>query len=313
MATGSVSVPATVAEPDLASDLVSRLLAVRPLWALAKGQARRMMVRRAERLGIPWQATVDDLSRRDWQPLWQAVADEDLEIPASYRASFHGYDDGHLCWEAAFEFEVASNAVHASLYPEAGTSSDRALRDGFHDLLQATLSQPPARVLDLHCAVGLSSFRLKETFPGSEVTGLDFSPHYLSVARFHDRQRGVGIDHWVHALPEATGLATGSFDLVAVSLLLHELPQERSRALLREARRLLAPGGCFALMDMNPSSGSFQSMPAYRMTLLKSTEPFLDAYLTLDLPAELEAAGFEGVSSRPCTPRHRAILGRVPV
>ena len=94
-----------------------------------------MMIRRAERLGIPWSERVAALGQVEWQPHWQAVTDPSLAYPGNYRASFHGYDAGHLCWEAAFEFEVASNAVHSSLYPGAGAHSDGALRRGYHEVL----------------------------------------------------------------------------------------------------------------------------------------------------------------------------------
>jgi ubiquinone/menaquinone biosynthesis C-methylase UbiE len=296
---------------DFTSRLVSGALAVPPVWSLAKAQARRMMIGRAERLGIPWRETVAELSSRDWQPLRQAIERPELDYPANYRASFHGYDAGHLCWEAAFEFEVASNAVHSSLYPEAGAHSDRALRQGYHECLQELLPQPPARILDLHATVGLSTFRLEETFPSASITGLDFSPHYLTLARYNAEQRGSAVAEWIHALPEATGLPDGSFDLVSAFLLFHEMPQSTTRRIFREARRLLPAGGTFAFMDMNPESGAYQAMPAFVMTLLKSTEPYMDAYFQLDVARELEAAGFDGVEIRPCTPRHRAVVARV--
>jgi hypothetical protein len=138
----SVAAPSTSGPgaPTLTSRLIGGLLSVKPVWAIAKAQARSMMIRRAERLGIPWSDTVAELRALDWQPRWQAVADGSLAYPANYRASFHGYDAGHLCWEAAFEFEVASRAVHAPLYPEAAPDSDRALRRGYHDVLAAVLS-----------------------------------------------------------------------------------------------------------------------------------------------------------------------------
>jgi hypothetical protein len=47
------------------------------------------------------------------------------------------------------------------------------------------------------------------------------------------------------------------------------------------------------------------------MTLLKSTEPFLDQYFALDLETELRSAGFQAVSSRPCSPRHRAVVASI--
>lgn len=298
--------------PDLTSRLVSQALAVKPLWALAKGQARRMMIGRAERLGIPWRETVQELSGQNWQPLRDSLERKELAYPANYRASFHGYDAGHLCWEAAFEFEVASNAVHSSLYPEAGPHSDRALRQGYHECLQELLPQAPARILDLHATVGLSTFRLEETFPSARITGLDFSPHYLTLARYNAERRASAVQEWIHALPEDTGLPAGSFDLISAFLLFHEMPQGTTRRIFREVRRLLPAGGHFAFMDMNPESGAYQTMPAFVMTLLKSTEPFMDAYFALDVRQELVDAGFDVVEIRPCTPRHRAVLARVP-
>ena len=291
--------------------MIGGLLAVKPVWSVAKAQARRMMVRRAERLGIPWRETVEELSGLDWQPRWRSVVDDALEVPPNYRASFHGYDDGHLCWQAAFEFEVASNAVHSSLYPEAGAHSDSALRRGYHEVLQAVMPRPPERILDLHCTVGLSSFALHRAFPEAHITALDFSPHYLAVAQHHNEQRQGGVAAWCHALPEATGLPPRRFDLVSAFLLFHEMPQDTTRRILREARRLVAPGGAFALMDMNPHCGAYQAMPAAVMTLLRSTEPFMDQYFALDLEEELRHAGFDAVSIRPCSPRHRAVVATV--
>ncbi len=246
-----------------------------------------------------------------WAPRFGQINDPALAYPANYQASFHGYDAGHLCWQAAFEFEVASNAVHASLYPEAGPASDQALREGYHRALLAQLPQPPATILDLHCTVGLSSFALGAAFPQAAITALDFSPHYLAVARYEAERRHVAVSAWRHALPEATGLAAGSFDLVTAFLLLHEMPQLTSRRILREARRLVRPGGCVAVMDMDPACQAYQTMPAAVMTLLKSTEPFMDQYFALDLAAELRQAGFAAVTSTPCSPRHRLVLARV--
>jgi SAM-dependent methyltransferase len=302
---------ASPARPGLSSQVINALLSVRPVWLIAKRQARSMMIRRAERLGIPWSDTVEQLRQVNWEPLWTSVVDPSLAYPANYKASFHGYDAGHLCWEAAFEFEVASRAVHSSLYPEAGGNSDQALRAGYHEALQAALPQAPATILDLHCTVGLGCFALHRAFPTAVVSGLDFSPHYLSVALHHDAERGGGVQRWHHALPEATGLPSGSYDLVSSFLLLHEMPQETTRRILREARRLVRPGGSLAVMDMDPACRAYQTMPAAIMTLLKSTEPFLDQYFGLDLEQEMLNAGFDAVTSRPCSPRHRAVVASV--
>jgi len=96
-----------------------------------------------------------------------------------------------------------------------------------------------------------------------------------------------------------------------LSALFHEMPQHTTRRIFREVRRLLRPGGSFALMDMNPTCGAYQTMPATVMTLLRSTEPYMEQYFALDLEAELVAAGFDAVFSRPCSPRHQAVIATV--
>jgi ubiquinone/menaquinone biosynthesis C-methylase UbiE len=90
----------------------------------------------------------------------------------------------------------------------------------------------------------------------------------------------------------------------------HELPQTAARAVLREARRLLKPGGHVAIMDMNPQSEVYRQMPAFVLTLLKSTEPYLDEYFALDMAAEFVEAGFDRPTITFNSPRHRTVIGR---
>jgi hypothetical protein len=52
-------------------------------------------------------------------------------------------------------------------------------------------------------------------------------------------------------------------------------------------------------------------MPPYVLTLLKSTEPYLDQYFTLDIEQALAEAGFQPPIITPTSPRHRAIVARV--
>lgn len=301
--TALTSVPA----PSLTTQVISGLLEIKPLWAVAKWQARQMMIKRAERLGIPWRETVARLGQQDWQQDWDAVYQSDITYPHYYEAAFHGYDQGHLCWQAAFEFEVAAQAVHSSLFPEAGAQGDRRLRQTYHEVLQSQLPLAPQTVLDLHCTVGISTFTLQKIYPQAQLTGLDFSPHYLSVAHHLGAQQGANIT-WVHALPEATGLPEHHFDLVSAFLLFHEMPQTATRKIFREVRRLVKSGGHFALMDMNPQSPVYLTMSPHIMTLLKSTEPFMDQYFGLDLETELREAGFESVIIIPSSPRHRTVI-----
>jgi ubiquinone/menaquinone biosynthesis C-methylase UbiE len=296
-------------QPGLASHLINGILSIKPLFKVAKYQARSMMIKRAENLGIPWRETVNNLSSRNWEQELKKVQNPQLTYPEYYQRSFHGYEKGHLCWDAAFEFEVAANAVHSGLWPDAGAGGDRKLRQTYHHVLKEQIPSQPAEILDLHCTVGVSTFALQEIYPQAKLTGLDFSPYYLAVAQYNSQQRNDQIN-WKHALPEATGLPDASFDLVSAFLLFHEMPQDATRKIFAEAHRLLRPGGYFAFMDMNPQSEAYKKMPPYILTLLKSTEPFLDRYFTLDISQALLEAGFQTPTITQNSPRHRSAIAR---
>ena len=136
------------------------------------------------------------------------------------------------------------------------------------------------KVLDLGCGTGISTRRLAAAYPHADaVEGVDLSPHFLQVGRRllelgraassadsadsgkHDSDQAAdgGDDawQWVNArdgytdprvmlrygLAEATGLPDSSVDAVNVGLVVHELPPEATRAVMREAHRVLKPGG----------------------------------------------------------------------
>jgi ubiquinone/menaquinone biosynthesis C-methylase UbiE len=161
----------------------------------------------------------------------------------------------------------------------------------------------------LGCGVGMSTFALQETYPQARVTGVDLSPYFLAVARYRSQQQQKSID-WLHRGAESTGLADRSFDLISACLMFHELPQTAAREIITEARRLLRPGGYLTIMDMNPRSQIYAQMPTYILTLLKSTEPYLDQYFALDIEKTITDAGFAIPTVTNNSPRHRAIVAR---
>jgi hypothetical protein len=64
-------------------------------------------------------------------------------------------------------------------------------------------------------------------------------------------------------------------------------------------------------MDMNPQSDVHRQLPAYVLTLLKSTEPYLDDYFTFDMEQAFIDAGFQAPSLTCNSPRHRTFIAQV--
>ena len=65
-----------------------------------------------------------------------------------------------------------------------------------------------------------------------------------------------------------------------------------------------------AIMDMNPASEIYSQMPPYILTLLKSTEPYLDQYFSLDIDLALQTTGFESIKLIANSPRHRTVIAQ---
>jgi ubiquinone/menaquinone biosynthesis C-methylase UbiE len=309
----NIMVATTPTAPGIATRLINGLLSVKPLADFAKQQARAMMINRAESIGVPWRQAADALRSRGeaiWDSERQLIEDATLKYPAYYLTSFHAYETGNLSWDAATEVEVAAYAAHAQIWSKPGEKTgDARLRQSYHDLLKQHLQSTPQTIVDLGCGAGMSTFALKTIFPEAALTGVDLSPYFLTIAQYQSQQKQLPTT-WKHAAAECTGLPDAAYDLVSTSLMFHELPQSAIRDSLKEARRLARPDGYLAIMDMNPQSEMFLKMPPYVLTLLKSTEPYLDEYFTLDLEAAIAEAGFQKPLVFRNTPRHRTLIAR---
>ncbi|NEQ96767.1 MAG: methyltransferase domain-containing protein [Cyanothece sp. SIO2G6] len=343
---------AAASAPGIISRFVNVVLGIKPIFNVAKYQARTMMVKRAASIGIDWPGEVAALRSRqihpqnhpqiatslsamaatplhpDWETELAALRNDRLVYPDYYLNPFHAYDEGNMGWVPALEVDVAAKTVHAKIWPEAGVQGDAQLRQSYHDVLKTALPQPPTDILDVGCSVGLSTMGLRSLYPRSNCTGVDLSPYFLTVAQYrerqlqpHQQQQQQDQQHqpditphairWVHAAGEDTGLEAATFDLASIHLVMHELPASVTKAMLVEMRRLLRPGGHVAIMDMNPKSEAYTKMPPYVLTLLKSTEPFLDEYFGLDLEQTIYDAGFNYPTVRATSPRHRTLVAQV--
>ncbi|MDX2256272.1 MAG: class I SAM-dependent methyltransferase [Pseudanabaenaceae cyanobacterium bins.39] len=299
------------------SRLVNGILAIAPLFNLAKQRARKMMIERAQSMGVDWLKIAADLQKQDLDTELKQVQNPELSYPEYYLKPFHAYTEGNLGWLPATEVEVAAYAVHSRIWndDQPPVQGDARLRQSYLDIVKQHIAIAPQDILDIGCSVGMSTFALHQQYPQAKITGLDLSPHFLAIANLNSRQKhpellANGQLQWLHAAAEYTGLPDNSFDFVSCFLIFHELPQEASRQILREMRRILRPDGYFTLMDMNPQSDIYKKMPPYILTLLKSTEPYLDQYFYFDLESELVNAGFERPVIFANSPRHRTVIAK---
>lgn len=302
---------------DLLSRFVNVLIQSKPIYTVMKHQARQVLIKTAEKKGIPWRKNYEALDTTDVKQRLSEVSNSAITYPDYYRVPFHAYQEGNLCWEAAFEAESATYAMALRVWPTEDLTWEAAqarLRSSFHQVLANYGPTQVRDILDIGCSVGISTLTLHRYYYNQGIpvrtVGLDLSPHMLAVAQTRDAQQEISA--WIHANAEETGLPDRSFDLITLQFVIHELPRQATQAIFREALRLLRPGGCLALVDNNPQSPVIQSLPPVLFTLMKSTEPWSDDYYTFNVEAALQTAGFEQVRTIASDPRHRTILGHKP-
>ncbi len=304
---------------DWLSRLVNLLIRTKPLYALMKYQARQVLIKTAEKNGIPWRQMVIDFEQSKAQEYFTEINNPTLQYPDYYQVPFHAYDQGNLCWQAAFEAAPATESMALRVWKTEALTPEIAqarLRNSFLDVLGAYLPDAVDHVLDIGCSVGISTIALhrylQQRQPASiQTVGLDLSPYMLAVAKVRDDRSEIY--QWLHGKAEATPFTDDSFDVVTLQFVLHELPHQATRDIFQECLRILRPGGCLAIVDNNPKSPVIQGLPPALFVLMKSTEPWSDEYYTFDIEASLQELGFDYLTTVASDPRHRTIIARKPI
>lgn len=305
----------TWAGDDLLSRFVNLLIQTKPIYSIMKSQARRVLIKTAEQNGIQWRENYKTLEASQAQQTLTEVSNPTLTYPDYYQVPFHAYDQGNLCWPAAFEAESATYSMALRVWPQETLTWQAAqdrLRSSFHEVLAQHGPSQVNNILDIGCSIGLSTQTIHSYYQTSQQTpvntvGLDLSPYMLSVAKTQDKSNSIS--QWLHANAEDTGLESESFDLITLQFVIHELPRYATQKIFQEAYRLLKPNGCIAVVDNNPQSPVIQSLPPVLFTLMKSTEPWSDDYYTFEVEEALEKSGFNQVVTIPSDPRHRTMMG----
>ncbi len=197
------------------------------------------------------------------------------------RSAFHAFEQAG--WKAAADHYAGSFAAVTRLAIEP--------------LLDAAGVTTGTRLLDLACGPGELSGRAARR--GARVTGVDFTPEMLAIAR----ERWPGVE-FRSGDAQALEFPDASFDAVTMSFLLGHLAYPDRG--LAEARRVLAPGGRFAASWWLPPDEALPfgivrgAIQAHGRTDvgLPEAAPFEQFGDPASARAALVAAGFDSIDVR---------------
>ncbi|MEW6034533.1 MAG: methyltransferase domain-containing protein [Chloroflexota bacterium] len=163
---------------------------------------------------------------------------------------------------------------------------------------------PGERVLDVCCGTGaLTALLAQRVAPAGQAVGIDLSEAMLKVARRKAKSPSLSFQR---TNAEHLPFPDGMFDRAFLSLGLHELPETARVNCLKEAGRVLQPGGGLFVLDFNlPDSSPVRSLVKGFIRLVEE-EHTVRMLLERTLAPEVERAGF--VITRRQFPLHGAVV-----
>jgi arsenite methyltransferase len=149
-------------------------------------------------------------------------------------------------------------------------------------------------VLDLGSGGGIDVLlSARRVGPRGKAYGLDMTDEMLELARRNQQEAGVENVEFLKGTIEEVPLADDSVDVVISNCVIN-LSTDKA-AVFREAARVLAPGGRFAVTDIVADPGMDE---ATRRDMAQWTGCIAGALTEDEFRRELEAAGFEEIEVR---------------
>ena len=134
----------------------------------------------------------------------------------------------------------------AAIYDRMNHVLSLGLDRRWRRLAAAGVKGTPTRILDLACGTGDFAFALARRFPAAEIVGVDLTPAMLEIARAKNPSPRIRFMEG-DACDLSSCTPQAPFSLCSCAFGFRNFP-DRRRA-LREARRLLEPGGELLVLE----------------------------------------------------------------
>jgi demethylmenaquinone methyltransferase/2-methoxy-6-polyprenyl-1,4-benzoquinol methylase len=160
------------------------------------------------------------------------------------------------------------------------------------------LGNESLNVLDMCTGTGANAFAIAGARINAKVIGIDISAAMLQKAAAKLEQAGLANVKLLHMDAANLQFPNEEFDVVLISLVLHEISPDLAGKLLGEARRVLKNAGKLIIVEWEEPVSLFRRIPFY---LVKKTEPAgFEDFLKTEMEQYFSWFGFEMIKSIHC-------------
>ncbi|MDD3306883.1 MAG: class I SAM-dependent methyltransferase [Acetobacterium sp.] len=195
-----------------------------------------------------------------------------------------------------------------------GSDENYQLNAKFYDVLDRTyfrkpatsprnavisiLGDEPLKVLDMCTGTGVNAFAIAGARRNAKVIGIDISAAMLQKAAAKLEQAGLSNVKLLHMDAANLQFLSEEFDVVVMSLVLHEISPELAGKLLAEAGRVLKNAGKLIVVEWEEPVSLVKRIPFY---LVKKTEPAgFEDFLKTEMDQYFFRFGFEMTHTIHC-------------
>ena len=154
------------------------------------------------------------------------------------------------------------------------------------------------KVLEICIGTGTNSIIISENRQNAEIVGIDLSENMLSIAK--EKIDKKGISNVKTILMDATNMKfdTNSFDVILISLVIHEVDNKIRNKIIKEAKRVLKNKGKIIIIEWDKPKKLIQKL---LFIIIKILEPKgFKEFLQLNLKEYFEKFSLKVISEKKC-------------
>ncbi len=236
----------------------------------------------------------------------ERIREDRLKLKEGFQVPSHLTAVDHHCMPGSYYHELLPDDVSGAanydsgMFVTTGGALGRYTDGGGHGVVRYVRREfpdfSPKRILDLGCGLGHNVLPIAEAFPDAEIIAVDAGAPMLRYGAARAASMGIGNVTFMQAdVAQLDELEDADFDWIQSTMFLHETSYKALKQIMRETRRLVAPGGLVLHIEQPKYD---EDMPVFEQAMrdwdaFYNNEPFWTKLHEISLDQYMLDAGFE--------------------